>query len=370
MPAWVRGWMPLRVPGLWTLILRDAMRLWSVMVLGAVGFMLVVQMHEIARFAALSPEPLLILRFLGYQLPYILPNAMPLAALLAAYVTFRRMSLDGELTSLRAGGCSLAQLLVPLMLFAASLGLLNLGVASELAPRCRSQAKQLLDQVAGANPLALVHQKRLLRLADTYVSAEPDGHNAASDFWMALPVGDAHQLALLHAERLELDANRLSARDFLVVLPRLDSVDSAQDQLWVQQAASLDTEATGLSPFLLRSTLQRAEDYLGWSSQWQLALAGDPLAQHELLRRLVLALAPLGMVPLGAAFGMTTARHPRRLDLVLPLVLALLILGGFMAGKSLPHKPLLSLFLFFGPLMLCAGATAWRLRLLHEGRAC
>jgi lipopolysaccharide export LptBFGC system permease protein LptF len=355
------------MPVIWRLILRDALKLWTIIVVGAVAFMVVVQMNEIARFAALSADPWLILRFIGLQLPYILPNACPLAGLLASYVTFRRLSVDGELTSLRAAGCPLRQLLAPLICFGVLVGLFTFGVASEIAPRCRSLGKELVDRVAASNPLAVIHQKRMMRLADSWVVAEPDGHEAATQFWMALPTGPDRRLALIHADRLALRHGQLDAEGLLMFLPHQSPTHR---ELWCEQVQHASMDALGLAPFLIRGSLQRAEDYLGFMGQWNLATAGCALAWHEILRRIALGIAPLVMIPLGAAYGMTTARFPRRIDILIPLLMAFVILGGFIAGKSLPQRPLAYLPLFIAPLVLSCILTRWRFCQLREGRVC
>ncbi len=355
------------MPVIWRLVLRDALKLWTIIVVGAVAFMVVVQMNEIARFAALSSDPWMILQFIGLQLPYILPNACPLAGLLASYATFRRLSVDGELTSLRAAGCPLRQLLAPLLFFGGLVSLLTFAVASEIAPSCRSLGKELVDRVAASNPLAVIHQKRLMRLTDSWVSAEPEGHEAAREFWMALPLGPDRQLALIHADRLALQHGALDAEGLLMLLPhrRGEALE-----IWGEQAQQVSADALGLAPLLLRGSLQRAEDYLGWLGQWNLALEGCALAWHELTRRLALGVAPLIMIPLGAAYGMTTARFPRRVDIVIPMLTAFLVLGGFIAGKSLPHNPWIYLSLFTIPLVAALGLARWRFQQIREGRVC
>ncbi len=355
------------MPVIWRLLLGEVSRLCLLVVGGAVAFMLVAQMHEIARFAALCPDLSLLLRFVGLQLPYVLPNSIPLAALLATYWTFRRLSVDGELTSLRAGGCGLGQLLAPLLLWGAFLGLITFGIASEIAPSCRSRAKSLVDEVASANPLTLIHQKRLMRLSECWVQAEPEGHDATRDLWMVLPTGKDQELTVLHADRVSLTRGVVDAQGVLALMHR---PDGDRDQVWLEEAQYVTLEATSLSPLLLKGALQRAEDYLGWQGQWALALKGSGLAWHELLRRLVLGLAPLCMIPLGASFGMTTARHPRRLDLLIPLLSAFVMLGGFIAGKSLPQTPMAYLPLFVAPLIWSVAISVWRLRCFSQGWAC
>ncbi|MBU2490412.1 MAG: LptF/LptG family permease, partial [Proteobacteria bacterium] len=58
-----------------------------------------------------------VLWLLLFTLPYLFTFVFPMACLLAVLLTVLRMSADSEITALKAGGCSLWRLLVPVMAF-------------------------------------------------------------------------------------------------------------------------------------------------------------------------------------------------------------------------------------------------------------
>ncbi|MFZ4100038.1 MAG: LptF/LptG family permease [Chlamydiia bacterium] len=355
----------IRPPLVWKLTLWCTLRTWALMVGAALALMIVLQMGEIARFAALAGEWQATLLFIALQVPYVLPNAIPLAALVASYWTFRRLSVDQELTAVRASGIQLHTLLLPLLCWGLCLGACNWGLSSEIAPQCRAEGKALLDRVAQLNPLSLIHLKRMLRLEDSWLNAEPEGRHAAHSLWCIAPMGPDGRLSVVHARRLHLQEGMIHGQGVLALTQK-----GEPGELWVEQSAHAELEAAGLAPFLLRSTLSRAEDYLSWSGQWHLACEGCMLAHHELVRRIALGLAPICFILLGAAYGMTTARQPRRRDLAMAMGLAFLTLASFLAGKAVPTHPWIFYPLFVVPPLLCV-AFAWlRLRSLHEGRGC
>ena len=350
------------MPQLWKLTLYDVMRSVGLMIGGAVLLMVVLQMGEIARFAALAGEWQATVTFIGLQIPYILPNAIPLAGLLGGYWTFRRLSTDQELTALRASGMSLSSLMLPMVCLGLCLGACNWGLSSEVAPQCRAYGKRLFDRVAQLNPLALIHLKRMIKLEGSWISAEPDGQHAAHNLWAIAPAGQDHRLTLLHVGRVLLEKGHLHGYDVLAM-----AQEGEPGELWVEQSAHAELAATDLAPFLLRSTLSRAEDYLSWSGQWTLACQGCRPAQHEIVRRVALGIAPLFFLLLGCAYGMTSSRYPRRTDLGAAMGLAFLSLGCFMAGKTVPHQPWAFYPLFLLPLGLCAYMALRRLWRMQEG---
>ncbi len=58
-------------------------------------------------------SPGILVRLIGYKLPYILVYAFPMSTLMAVLITFLRLSGDSEITALKACGVSLYQLLPP-----------------------------------------------------------------------------------------------------------------------------------------------------------------------------------------------------------------------------------------------------------------
>jgi len=103
-----------------------------------------------------------ILKVLGFQIPWLLSFALPLGFLAGVLLAFGRMSADQELVAVRAGGISLAAISWPILLFA----VLTCGAAAwintELAPHCRIASKQLAHGLLG-KPVDLLLPGRYIR---------------------------------------------------------------------------------------------------------------------------------------------------------------------------------------------------------------
>ena len=65
----------------------------------------------------------IILQIFAYQIPYILTFTIPMSTLTATLLLFGRLSIDGEITALRACGLSLSQIVSPVLLLAVLLTL-------------------------------------------------------------------------------------------------------------------------------------------------------------------------------------------------------------------------------------------------------
>jgi lipopolysaccharide export system permease protein len=88
----------------------------------------------------------LLLQILVLQAPYFIGFAFPMALLLAALLTFSRLSADSEVTALRSVGVSVFRLIVPVLIFGGLVSLLTFSFNETLVPQSRYQASRLLEQ--------------------------------------------------------------------------------------------------------------------------------------------------------------------------------------------------------------------------------
>lgn len=76
-----------------------------------------------------------ILHFIGLRLPAILAESLPLAVLIGALLAFRGLAAGLEVTTLRAAGISIGQMVMALMPLCLLLTLIQFGLQNEVAPR-------------------------------------------------------------------------------------------------------------------------------------------------------------------------------------------------------------------------------------------
>ena len=72
------------MPILWRYLLGNYLRILCLCFLSFIAVLLILRLDEIAHFATLGPEGQPLLRFIAYQIPYILPIALPISSLIAA----------------------------------------------------------------------------------------------------------------------------------------------------------------------------------------------------------------------------------------------------------------------------------------------
>src|SRR5262249_35116763 len=103
------------MPILWRYLLGHYLKVLVLCVLAFVAILLATRLDEIAHFATLGPEGMVILSFPLHQIPYILPIAIPISCLISAMLLIQRLSHTHEMTAIRASGLSLRMILCPIL---------------------------------------------------------------------------------------------------------------------------------------------------------------------------------------------------------------------------------------------------------------
>lgn len=98
-------------------------------------------------------------RMIIYLMPSFLVFTIPMAFLLAVLLAFGRLSADNEITVLKAGGISLAQLMPPVLVCAVAASLLALAAGNIGAPMGNSAFKKLSINVLKQNVFATIREK-------------------------------------------------------------------------------------------------------------------------------------------------------------------------------------------------------------------
>ena len=103
-------------------------------------------------------DPVSIAQLVAYSTPYICVYTLPMAALVAVLLAFGRLSADHELTALRASGISLARVIAPVLLAAATLSLFTFYLGDQLASKSHFRMRQISAQIGLQSPTAALEE--------------------------------------------------------------------------------------------------------------------------------------------------------------------------------------------------------------------
>jgi lipopolysaccharide export system permease protein len=105
----------------------------------------------------------IILRIFIYNIPYILSFSIPVSILTAVLLLFSRISLDGEITAMKASGQTLGQICAPVVLFSVFLSLVCVYINAVASPDSHFARRQLRSNIGAQDPLDLLEEGRFVK---------------------------------------------------------------------------------------------------------------------------------------------------------------------------------------------------------------
>lgn len=364
------------MPIVWRYLLKSYFQVFGLCVTGFIAILLVTRFQEIARFATSGTGILPIFLFGLYQIPYILPIAIPVSCLIASMLLYQKLSHRHELTAFRSTGLGLYPIVFPLLLASAFLSLLNFSIVSEITPICRSLSRGLIYKVTSQNPLFLLQKETLVRLKDCYIDmkALKSGRQAEEVVFVANSGG---RLNLMSAKELSLNGEMLTGKNVTLIT----SVDPKKgeggfDHLIIENQKTMSTKASNMVQFVQKFESSVNYDYF----PLRMILASEKISLEkgsqkisgracmEISKRLSLGLAAFTFTFIGCAFGVEISRHHTKRGIIWATALAVLFMATFISAKSFRDAPMLASLIYLIPHPLIVLISLRFLRKVGEGR--
>jgi lipopolysaccharide export system permease protein len=108
-------------------------------------------------------SPMLIVKFFFLNIPYILSFSMPISTLFAALILFGRLSMDSEISAMKACGISLWRLTAPLILLSILFSAICVYINCEVSPAAKYANRELLRTAGVEEPVNLLEEGRFIR---------------------------------------------------------------------------------------------------------------------------------------------------------------------------------------------------------------
>lgn len=373
------------MPVLWRYLLGHYIKVLLLCVVTFIAILLTTRLDEIAHFATMGPEGLVILSFAFHQIPYILPIAIPISCLISSMLLMQRLSQTHELTAMRAAGLSFRNILCPLLIAAAALSIGNFYVVSELSTHSHLTTGRLKNELRSLNPLLLLHNKHILKLKGIFFNALGESRmgEKASDVIVALPNKNNKSIHVLLAKQLTATPSDFVGKGvtLLTSANRDEEANGLEEPefLFSENIAEANTTAQNFSQLIYKKVWSLNNDHLRLPLLMiRLFEAKEAPSDHaavhriysEMLRRLSVALAAFTFTLMGIAFGISTSRNRSQKSLCAVLFLSTLYLFCFFTAKNYDHLLVFSAMLYLVPHALIIGFSLWRLNRVTYGASC
>lgn len=361
------------MPIIWRYLLKQYLKVFFLSLISFIAILLTTRMDEIAHFATLGSDSLLILWFTLSQIPYVLPIAIPISSLISGIILVQKLSQSHEMTAFRACGLSLQEVLMPLLIAAFFIAAGNFYVASELATQSHLATGITKIELRSVNPLLLLHNKHLMRLKGIYSDTLGNSHigDFAGDIVIAMPNKQNSSINLLVAKNLQANPTTFIGKDVTLITSLHETPAHLQDQLMIENMQDMKTSIKDFSQILqkkvwtlnndhlrlglLRARLKdyqkKAKIYLRENNQTDLKQLNRSINRSytELIRRISIAFAAFTFTLMGAAFGISISRNHSFRSIFYVVGLAALYIVAFFTAKGLEHQFLTASLLYTIP---------------------
>lgn len=361
------------MPTVWRYLLRSYFQVFLLSIASFIAALFVMRFKDIAEFATLHSDGLSVLFFSLYQLPYILPIAIPVSCVISSILLFQKMSHSGELTALRAAGIGLKTLLFPLFLGGLFLSLLNFTIVAEVGPQSRFKAKELSYQMTSSNPFYIFNKITEGKMNNAYVEIRTlRGGKKAKDVLLILNNRQHQRLGIMTAKELAIEGTEMLGKDVSIISSVSGEGEANFDHLVIENQETMSTEAASLSKLLHDAKWHLRPEYMSFKELLVRVMVSQRSFWSnthalELARRLSLAITPLAFTFLGAAFGMEVGRQRNRKGILWSVALTALYLSAFIGAKSMKHFPKAAWILYFLPFLIIGIFSVRSLKRISRG---
>lgn len=380
------------IPIIWRFLLSQYLKVMLFCVVAFIAVLLTTRLSDIAHFATLDASTKTIFLFVVYQIPYILPIAIPVACLISSILLVQRLSHTYELTALRASGIALKDFVTPILLAASFLSVINFYIVSELATTSHLSTSLWKSELRSINPLLLLHNKHLMRLKGAYFEAMGDSRmgESASEVVMAMPNKNNGRISLLLANEMHGDQNSFVCKGItLVTTMDADGPDNF-DQLALENIEESQTSTLDFSQLMQRKVWNVNNDHLQMSlllsrlqkekaSREQAKKNHVPLSEQnsnkstinrcysEIIRRISVAVATFTFTLMGTSFGISLSRNRTNLPVLYVIVLAAMYLIAYFTARGIDHLLVASALIYTIPHLILIVLSIWMLKRVSKG---
>jgi lipopolysaccharide export system permease protein len=334
---------------LWKFLLIPYFRSLLISLGSFLGILLVSRFREIAKFASVCNDQLYTLLFALYQIPFILPMAIPLSCFFSSFLLSRTIHNSSEYTALSSSGISPSKIFTPLLYSSIWISLFTFYLSAELAPHCLKESKNLLTNPSLINPIQLLQKFN----SNNFYSRMDQSSNPKT-IENPIFVFFQNEPYLVTAEKVWIEDDQLFGEN-VDIISYIPDKNNSQPIVYHEQvktsSASLNFFTNHLTnrTFPTKASLMPLKFLLVETLD---SLQNAPIAFAEILKRISFASSVLSLTYLGFVFGKQNHRNPSKLATIFSILLILPLLSTFFWAKVDGLNKITALLLFSFPHLL------------------
>jgi len=357
----------------WKYLIRSYLKIFFLSTFSFISVLFITKLKDIASFAAITYSFSKIIKYVIYQIPSILPIAIPISCLISSFILFQKLSHSNELTALRSCGLSFKKIISPIIIISILISFLNFFITSELTPFCRINSKKIYTYETTLNPISILKSHQMLKIKNAYIDTKFLDTNSIKNLMFIMPNKSTNRLTLFTAKKLKIKKNILICEKASLISHF--ARENSFDDLIIENQDIIKSNADNLSKYMKPKNFSLNPNYLST----KMLLVRDKIDKQlikpknyifskvEILRRISLAISALSFTLIGISFSIEIGKKRDKKKIFQASLLTLFILISFTIGKAFKYQYLIAYITYILPHLLTSMFSIFHLKKISGG---
>ena len=343
------------LPTLWKYIFIEFYKLFFAILLYFISVILILKLQDIAHFITLRSSIREIFVFTLYQIPYILPFAIPLSCLLAAFLVVYRLSTSQEVTALQTSGISTGAIHTPFIWVGILTFLCNLFINFEVTPLSRARAKCMITQIVQSSPFLILQKKQYIGEKTHILRSKYGDTNDLRQFFF-FGKTQKNRLYGIFADTLTMTRENVEAYNLATITTTSRNLDNEFPTIYMENQKKASMPISGFSSLFIKNNGPVPQEDLSTKmiliKIFASSIANKKFTQRgllEIIKRFSFSFSSFTLVLIGISYGIQTDSSKIFFNIIMCCILTSSMFCCFLIAKSFEKYPLYAYYFYFVP---------------------
>lgn len=344
------------LPTLWKYIFIEFYKLFFAILFYFVSIILVLKLQDIAHFITMRSSIREIFFFSLYQIPYILPFAIPLSCLLAAFLLFYRLSISHEVIALQISGISIEAIQIPFIWIGLLIFLINIFINFEVTPSSRARSKSMVKNIVQSNPFLILQKKQYIGQKKHFLRSNYGKNANHLEHFFFFGKTPQNQLYGIFADSMMINGKNLEAGDVATITNTSRNLSNEFPALYLENQKKASIPISQFSSLFRKGLEPIAQEDLSTKMIITKIVANNKTNKKfvirgllEIIRRFSFSFSSFTLLLTGISNGLQTSSIKKSFTIIMCFLLTSFMFCCFLIGKSFERYPLYAYYFYIIP---------------------
>lgn len=344
------------LPTLWKYIFIEFYKLFFAILLYFISIILILKLQDVAHFITMRSSIREIFLFTLYQIPYILPFAIPLSCLLAAFLVFYRLSVSQEVTALQTSGISIHAIHVPFIWVGILTFLINLFINFEVTPLSRAKTKTMITQIVQSSPFLILQKKQYIGEKNHFIRSNYGKNPNHIQQFVFFGKNPKNQLYGIFADTVTMNGKNLEAYNVATITSNYRNLDNEFSAIYLENQKKASIPISEFSSLFIKDLGPIVQEDLSTKMILTKIFANSKTNKKfitrgllEIIKRFSFSFSSFTLLLIGISYGLQNYSIKKSFSIIICFLLTSFIFCCFLIGKSFERYPIYAYYFYIIP---------------------